>query len=36
MEAIFAAVAFGGLFTMWVVIPSFVKRQQSAKAEAQD
>ncbi len=29
MEAIFAGVAFGGLFTMWVVLPSFIRRRTS-------
>ena len=32
MEGIFAAVAFGGLFTMWVVLPTFIKRR-AAKAK---
>ena len=28
MEALIGIAAFGGLFTMWVVIPSLVKRKK--------
>lgn len=31
MEAIFGAVAFGGMFLAWVVVPSFLRKRASTQ-----
>ena len=33
MEAIFGAVAFGGMFLAWVVVPSFLRKRATTKSE---
>ena len=33
MEVIFGIVAFAGLFSAWVVVPTIVKKRHAAKAE---
>ncbi|MEX2599055.1 MAG: hypothetical protein WD533_05300 [Dehalococcoidia bacterium] len=34
-EALFAMVAFGGLFTMWVVVPTFLRKRASERTESE-
>ena len=33
MEMIFGAIAFAGLFSAWVVVPTIVKKRHAVKAE---